>query len=143
MWCEIGDRVIATLGASNHTRRHLRENFRHPGSGFTGRRPLAGGAEELSVGRDKPGLGGGATMRCGKGHNVSTVLCGSCVREAAAACEGRGYAMQADGSCRCCASAAGRSRDIRLHTPHALGAAAEVELSEPQRRYRPLIQCAK
>ena len=37
--------------------------------------------------------------------------------------------------CRCCSSAAGRSRDIRLHTPHALGAAAEVELSEPQRRY--------
>ena len=37
--------------------------------------------------------------------------------------------------CRCCASAAGRSRDIRLHTPHALGVAAEVELSEPQRRY--------
>ena len=37
---------------------------------------------------------------------MSTVLCGSCVREAAAACEGRSYAMQADGSCQCCASSA-------------------------------------
>ena len=43
-------------------------------------------------------------MRCGEGHNASTVLCGSCNASHVSARCSRGYALQSDGTCACCAS---------------------------------------
>ena len=47
-----------------------------------------------------------SSMRCGKGHDEATVLCGSCLSKESGGGAQCDYALQSDGSCVCCASPA-------------------------------------